>query len=120
MTSKEHTLDDVPMMTSHNEESFSQRHAEVTESVIVATGKLVEDDSLKPNEVTARTFIFYVPQNEYDYLDLATIIPTIAKRDALDLERKLNNQTGQLEPTWHRLGGRGAQGKPMNRDEAST
>jgi hypothetical protein len=119
VTSKEHALDDVPVVTSHNEESFSQRHAEVTESVIVATGGLVEDDSLKPNEVTARTFIFYVPQNEYDYLDLATIVPTIARKGAVDLEWKLNNQTGQLEPTWYRLDAKGARGNPMSSDEAS-
>jgi len=119
VTSKEHALDDVPVVTSRNEESFSQRHAEVTESVIVAFGGLVEDDSLKPNEVTARTFIFYVPQNEYDYLDLATIVPTIAKKGAVDLEWKLNSQTGQLEPTWYRLDASGAREGTMKSDDVS-
>jgi hypothetical protein len=118
VASKEHSLDDVQPVTSHNEQSFSQRHAEVTESVIITFGGLVEDDSLKPNEVTARTFIFYVPQNEYDYLDLVTVIPTVAKRGAVDLEWKLGAR-GQLEPTWYRLDAKGAREGTINGEDVS-
>jgi len=119
VASNEHALGDVPAVTSHNEESFSQRHADVAESVIVAFGGLVEDDSLKPNEVTARTFIFYVPQNEYDYIDLVTVIPTVAKKGAVDLEWKLGAK-GQLEPTWYRLDAKGTQQGVIKGEDVSS
>ena len=72
-------IGDVPAITSSNEQTVAQRHAAVNENVIIAFGGLVEDDSLKPNEVTTRTFILYVPPNEYDSIDLLTIVPTIAE-----------------------------------------
>jgi hypothetical protein len=119
VAAKEEGLNDVPAVTSQNEQSFSQKHAGVTKSVTIAFGGLVEDDSLKPNEVTARTFILYIPQNEYDYIDLVTVMPTIAKKGAVDLEWKLNNLSGQLEPTWYRLDSKGGRQGMMKWDEVS-
>ncbi len=124
VASTKHAIDEGLTVTSKNEASYSQRHADVTENIIVAFGGLVEDDSLKPNEVTARTLIFYVPPNEYDYLDVVTIIPTIAKKGAMDLEWKLTREPEQAEPTllnptWYRLDAKGAQEKAMSSDEAS-
>jgi hypothetical protein len=120
ITPADNELSDVPAVTSENGQSVAQRHAAVTENVIIAFGGLVEDDSLKPNEVTTRTFILYVPPNEYDSIDLLTIVPTIAEKGKINLEWKLNRETSQIEPTWQRLDARGAKQGVMSDNEVST
>jgi hypothetical protein len=112
-------IGDVPAITSSNEQTVAQRHAAVTENVIIAFGGLVEDDSLKPNEVTTRTFILYVPPNEYDSIDLLTIVPTIAEKGRVDLEWKLDGGKGQIVPTWYRLDAKGARQGGISEGEAS-
>lgn len=119
ITPGDNEIGEVPAITSRNEQTVAQRHAAVTENVIIAFGGLVEDDSLKPNEVTTRTFILYVPPNEYDSIDLLTIVPTIAEKGKIDLEWKLDGEKGQIVPTWYRLDAKGAKQGGLGDDEVS-
>jgi hypothetical protein len=119
ITPGDHEIGDLPAISSRNEQTVAQRHAAVTENVIIAFGGLVEDDSLKPNEVTTRTFILYVPPNEYDSIDLLTIVPTIAEKGKVDLEWKLDSEKGQIVPTWYRLDAKGAKQGGVSDEEVS-
>ena len=44
----------------------------------VAAGNVFTDDGLQPNEKVVRTFVFYVPQGVYDYVEVDAL-PTVAE-----------------------------------------
>ena len=45
----------------------------------VAVGNVFQDTTLQPNEKIVRTFVFYVPQGTYDYLEVDVGLPTTAE-----------------------------------------
>lgn len=112
-------LTSAPTISAANENVFVERHAPTSDFTVVAFGGLLEDTSLKPNEVSGRTFIFFVPANEYDYLDVVAVMPTIEKAHVLDMEWKLNNDTGQMDPTYYRLDGNGLRQGVLKPEEAA-
>src|SRR5713226_5577170 len=117
----------IPVELRVSAKNPSSREIYLLPSVWMASGVKVASTKHAIDEgltVTSRTLIFYVPPNEYDYLDVVTIIPTIAKKGAMDLEWKLTREPEQAEPTllnptWYRLDAKGAQEKAMSSDEAS-
>jgi hypothetical protein len=84
-----------------NVADFVARHAAVSAVEVVAFGGLLSDNSLKPNEISSRTLIFYVHPNEYDSLQVQAYIPTVSSAGLVDLEWKL--QDNGLVPTMYRL-----------------
>jgi hypothetical protein len=95
--------------------NYLERHASVTASDVVAFGGLLIDTMLKPNEVSSRTLIFYVPPNEYDSLDVRAFIPTVAKGGAVDLEWKLDGNT--IAAVMYRLDAKGNNRGELKQDE---
>jgi hypothetical protein len=75
---------------------------------VVASGGLLSDDFLKPGEVATRTFIIYVPRNEYDLLKLRAMMPTVAKEHLVELEWRLHqdskaDQDSRMEGTMYQI-----------------
>lgn len=71
-----------------------QRHASEAPWVVVAYGRLLQDEVLKPSETAARRMIFYVPQHEYDLVRVMTSLPTVDKAGVLDIEYTLDEKNG--------------------------
>jgi len=82
--------------------STVQRHAKNQKTSVVATGKLFDDTGLKPGETTGRTIIFYVHQNDYDLVDLTTVMPSVADVRGIELEWTLTKES-ELHPTVYRV-----------------
>lgn len=83
--------------------ALEQRHAEESGVVVVAWGGLLEDTSLKPNEVATRSLIFYVPANEYDSIEVQALMPTVARAATVELEWEFDDKAGELKSTMYRL-----------------
>jgi hypothetical protein len=69
---------------------------------LVAYGGLLSDDSLKPGEVSSRTFIVYIPQNRYDLLRLEATMHTVTKPGSVQMEWRLSHDS--MKNTMYRLG----------------
>lgn len=89
------------------------RYFSYESSSTVAVGKLFYDDVLKPGETTSRTVLFYVPRDEYDLLDVVALMPTATEAGVVELEWKLDENSG-LVPTMYRVspGGERIEMKP--------
>lgn len=62
----------------------------------IAVGNVFPDDGLQPNETIVRSFVFYVEQGKYDYVEVDVFLPPTAAesahhdgRPAIDVEWKL-------------------------------
>jgi hypothetical protein len=117
VTSANVPLDNEQPIGTANGNAFDQRYASTSESTVIAFGGLLEDTSLKPNEVSGRTFIFFVPPNLYDYIDVVTVMPTTDRRGVIDMEWKLNASTAMMEPTYYRLDSKGQRQGELKQDE---
>ena len=58
----------------------AQRYMQLDKRVLIATGHLFADASLKPSEGVNRTLVFYVPKREYDVVYLSAWIPLNSRR----------------------------------------
>lgn len=61
---------------------IAQKHSE-TECLLVAIGKFSFDNILNPNEIIARTIVFYIPINEYDKIQAYSYVVSSEKEDFL-------------------------------------
>lgn len=84
-----------------------QRHAKESAPTIVAYGRLLTDDVLKPNEGADRRMIFYVPPEEYDLIRVYTNVPTADKMGVLDVKYQIDEKNG-VQATTFRLGSKGS------------
>ncbi len=103
-------------LTAETGASNVERCASVSSGDIVAFGGLLPDTELKPNEVSTRTLIFYVPPNEYDSLDVRAYVPTVAKENAVSLEWNLEQKQNTITATMYRLDASGDR-QEMKRDK---
>jgi hypothetical protein len=62
------------------------KHVNISKGEVVAVGKLLVDDALKPKELVGRCFLIYVPQGEYDMLRAVAIIPCAKYNSGIRLE----------------------------------
>ena len=110
-------FDETVRITLEKENALEQRHAEESGVVVVAWGGLLEDTSLKPNEVATRSLIFYVPANEYDSIEVQALMPTVARAATVELEWEFDDKAGELKSTMYRLspGGERKEMKPGKR-----
>ncbi len=81
---------------------FIQKYSR-SEATVVAVGSLFSDTVLKPNETTMRTHIIYVPAGMFDALEVATVMPTMAKRDGIAVEWRLNETGQSLDTVLYRV-----------------
>lgn len=98
----------VEVVSSQNSIPQAESYCLRLPGAVVAFGGLLSDDFLKPGEVSSRTFIIYVPRNEYDLLRLRAMIPTVAKEHVVDLEWRLSqdstpDQDSRLEGTMYQI-----------------
>jgi hypothetical protein len=103
-------------ITSTSDTWTLQRHARVSDSVVVAYGRLLKDEVLKPNEILTRTVIFYVPPNKYNSILVRSDIPSDNREGAVDLEWRPDEKTDDLNVTMYRIGQHGERVK-MERDK---
>ena len=57
----------------------------VTAANMVAVGSVMPDTSLKPGESVSQTYVFYVPDGEFDMIDVETVVPTASTENAVDI-----------------------------------
>jgi hypothetical protein len=104
-------------ITTNNEEVFDQRYASESDATVLGFGGLLEDTSLKPNEVSARTFIFYVPPDMYDYVEVVAVMPTSDKKGIVEIEWNLNNEENFMEPKYYKLDAKGKRQGEIKQEE---
>ena len=102
------------IVSEQNKLWYKERHSGVLKSTVVAFGGVFRDTSLKPDETTVRTLMFYLPPDEYDVLEVHLVMPTVGRKDAVEVEWKVD-ETGALAPTMFRLAAEGER-KKMERD----
>jgi len=62
------------------------RHMMSSPPVLVAAGRLFDDDSLESSEKVARTDVFYLPANTYDSVEIVALVPNATDTDGLDIQ----------------------------------
>jgi hypothetical protein len=67
---------------------------------ILSTGRLFQDDRLKPNETITRSQILHIPVNTYDVLRVACYFPSAADASNIEVEWGVNS-VGELVDTWY-------------------
>jgi len=67
----------------------NQMHSIESASSIVGVGSLFLDRFLKPNEITTRTLIIYIPPKEYDSLQVRVVVATVSRADMIKLDWKI-------------------------------
>jgi hypothetical protein len=112
-------LDHEQPINKENEQIFDQRYASLRDSTVLAFGGLLEDTTLKPNEVSARTFIFYVPPDMYDYIEVVAVMPTTDKKGVMEMEWNLQNNTVFMEPKYFKLDAKGQRQGEVKQEEVT-
>jgi len=89
--------------TDDRNANFVGRHYAMTDTQAVAFGSIAPDESLKPNESVTHSYVFYVPEDAYDLLEIEALLPTITRRGAFEMAWSLNAE-GVVSPAVHRIG----------------
>jgi hypothetical protein len=58
-------------------------HYRLFSGTLVASGSVMPDTELKPNESVSRSYVFYVAQGEYDLLDVESVVPSVSRKDTI-------------------------------------
>lgn len=97
-----------------NHQIIGGSHYEAQHPIPVAAGNVFTDNGLQPNEKIVRTFVFYVPQGEYDYVEVDVGLPTVSRENpdrsgegAARVEYKLREDRSSFLPTVFLIGADG-------------
>jgi hypothetical protein len=95
-------------ITGDTDDRRIELHVSNGEREVVGVGRLFQrDDSLRPGEIITRTLIIYVPPNEYNEVAVRTILQTVVKENALDLNWELNSEKKDFDERFYSLGPNG-------------
>jgi hypothetical protein len=75
-------------------------------TTLVAGGTVFDDDALKPQESISRTFVFYVPADVYDMLEIEVSLPSAAKKNAVGFVHTINVD-GTVDTLQYKIGPNG-------------
>jgi hypothetical protein len=104
--------DDITLLSK--DRTYNMRHVALSDRAIVAVGNLLENTELKPGELVARTYVFYVPVGEYGVIEGHAYIPNGKDISGIKLTWSPDNELG-LVPTLFRIGADGT-AEAMKRD----
>lgn len=88
----------------------------VTGASMVAVGSVMPDTALKPGESVSQTYVFYVPDGEFDMIDVETVVPTVSRENVVDITWTVTAD-GTLTPTTFRL--ENGQRRQLNDEEVT-
>jgi hypothetical protein len=78
-----------------------ERHSELENTTIVASGTLFKDKYLRPGEAITRTIIFYIPRGRYEHVQVSAHIPTAAI-EGIELEWEYDPEKLTFSPKLYR------------------
>ena len=104
--------DDITVLSKDS--TYNMKHCALSNRAIVAVGKLLDNTELKPNELVARTYVFYVPVGEYGLIEAHAYIPNGKEISGIKLKWSPDDDFG-LVPTLFRIGADGT-AEAMKRD----
>ncbi len=96
--------------------SYAERHAETKSRMLIAGGRALRDVSLKPGEAVTRTMVFYVPANRYRMLTISLYVPTVSKKDSMDIVWRHNAVAGNFVPTVYLIDAAGTRVPIVSKD----
>jgi hypothetical protein len=111
-------LKTVSEQMSKGEDSYGAvgRHYEMRDGTLVAWGNVFPKTYLLyPKESVSRSFLFYVPKDEYDLVEVDVGIPTASVPNVAEVVYTVNDQGGDVRV--NRIGPNGARSEmPRNAD----
>lgn len=72
-------IDRMTTIINSDSEEITGKHYEVDEVIAIAGGQAFGDTALRPNEKISATYVFYIPQDRYDLLEVKAMVPTTSK-----------------------------------------
>jgi len=85
----------------NNSKILVTKYTSGQEETIVAVGNLMCYDFLYPNEIESRSFIFHIPQGQYDMLSAFAFIPSAADPKHTKIQYDFVMQDGKLVMKHH-------------------
>lgn len=87
-------------------------HYKMREMKLVAGGFVFDDYVLRPNESVTHSFVFYVPQGVYDYVEVAVALPTTPNENVAEVTWTLNPD-GTVKYRAYRYSATGGRGEEI-------
>jgi len=106
--------DDVNVLSKDS--TYNMKHCALSNRSIVAVGNLLENTELKPGELVARTYVFYIPVGEYGLIEAHAYIPNGKEISGIKLTWSPDNEYG-LIPTLFRINADGTS-EALKRDSS--
>jgi len=92
-----HSIRKLPVAFKSNI-GYAEKYVKTHSQTIVAVGKLFGDEFLQPGETVEQKIVFHIPDEEYDLLEVFSIIPSVSDPEIIELEWKLNDKAISPKP----------------------
>jgi hypothetical protein len=106
-----------------NHQIIAGKYYDADPPVPVATGNVFTDVGLHPGEKIVRTFVFYVPQGVYDFVEVEVRLPTTTTEipghpgePIAGVEYKVRADHAGYSSSVYRIGSNGAHEQPKDAD----
>jgi hypothetical protein len=117
-------MDGMEVQLNGDHRIIGGKHYSTTPPVPVAVGNVFTDTGLQPNEKIVRSFVFYVPRNEYDYVEVNVGLPTTtadrpgqAGKPIAEVKYALRPDRSSYRPIVYRIRSGGSQAEASEKDE---